>query len=192
MQTVLGFSPIRAGVAYLPLTAGFIVSASVSSQLIGRIGTRPLIVAGSLIAAGGLYWFSNIPLHGVYAHDILPGLLLVSIGGGGVFVGVTTAANAGVGADEAGLAAGLLNTSQQLGGSLGLAILTALATARTDDVLRTTATPNLGLALTDGFQRAFLVSSFIMVAAAVLAITARNARTPKASSDAQQAMPVAA
>ena len=137
MQTVLGWSPVRAGVAYLPLTAGFIFSASLASQLIGRIGTRPIIVAGGLVAAAGLYLFSHIAVHGAYVHDILPGLMLTSVGGGGVFVGVTTAANSGVGADRAGLAAGLLNTSQQLGGSLGLAILSAVATARTTAVLHT-------------------------------------------------------
>src|SRR5215470_16948438 len=126
MQTVLGYSPIQTGLAYLPLTAGFIVAASISSQLFARIGTKPVIVVGAVIAAGGLYWLSRIPVDGSYVTDILPGLLVASIGLGGVFTGVTTAANAGVGEDRAGLAAGLLNTGQQLGGAVGLAILTAL------------------------------------------------------------------
>ena len=93
-----------------------------------------------MIAAGGLYWLSRIPVDGSYVSDILPGLLVASIGLGGVFTGVTTAANAGVGEDKAGLAAGLLNTGQQLGAALGLAILSALATARTNSLARTAAT----------------------------------------------------
>ena len=100
MQTVLGYSPIQTGAAYLPLTVGFIIAASISSQLFARIGTKPIIVAGAVIAAGGLYWLSRIPVDGSYLSDILPGLLIVSIGLGGVFTGATTAANAGVGEDR--------------------------------------------------------------------------------------------
>lgn len=176
MQTVLLWSPLRTAVAYLPLAAGFAVSAGVASQLIGRVGTRPVVVAGALLAASGLWTFSNLSVHGAYAHDMLPGLMLVSLGGGGVFVGVTTAANAGVSADQAGLAAGLLNTSQQLGASLGLAILSALATARTADVLHSAGRAGIGYALTAGFQRAFLVSSLFVLAAAGIALATRNAR----------------
>jgi EmrB/QacA subfamily drug resistance transporter len=135
MQTVLHYSPIQTGVAYLPLTGGFIIAASISSQLFARIGTKPVILVGAVVAAGGLYWLSRIPIDGSYVSDILPGLLVASIGLGGVFTGVTTAANAGVGEDRAGLAAGLLNTGQQLGAALGLAILSALATARTSSLL---------------------------------------------------------
>src|SRR6266487_2345001 len=135
MQTVLGYSPIQTGVAYLPLTGGFIIAASISSQLFARIGTKPVVVLGTVVSAAGLYWLSLIPVNGSYVSDILPGLLTVSIGLGGVFTGLTTAANAGVGEDKAGLAAGLLNTGQQLGAALGLAILSALATARTSSVL---------------------------------------------------------
>jgi EmrB/QacA subfamily drug resistance transporter len=104
MQTaVLHYSPIQTGIAYLPLTGGFIIAASISSQLFGRIGTKPVVLAGSLIGAGGLYWLSRIPVDGAYVSDILPGLLTVSIGLGGVFTGLTTAANAGVELDKAGL-----------------------------------------------------------------------------------------
>src|SRR5207248_10771315 len=105
MQTVLGYSPIQTGVAYLPLTGGFIIAAGISSQLFARIGTKPVVVLGAVIAAGGLYWLSRIPVDGAYISDILPGLLITSLGMGGVFTGLTTAANAGVDADKAGLAA---------------------------------------------------------------------------------------
>ena len=96
MQNVLGYSQIQAGSAYLPVTFGVAISSGISSQLFARIGTRPIIVAGALLGAGGLYWLSRIPVHGSYLTDLLPGLMIMSFGLGAVFVGVTTAANAGV------------------------------------------------------------------------------------------------
>jgi EmrB/QacA subfamily drug resistance transporter len=174
MQNVLGYSPIQTGAAYLPLCFAIGISAGVSSQLLSRVGTRPVIVAGALIAAGGMYWLSRIPVHGSYLTDLLPGMIVLSIGFGPVFVGVTTAANAGVPAEEAGLAASLLNASQQLGGALGLAIFSALATSRTHHLLAVhTAAPQ---ALTSGFQRALLVGSIFILAAAVIGLRATNTR----------------
>ena len=135
MQNVLGYSPIRGGSAYLPVTAGIAVAAGISAKLFARTGTRPVIVAGSLIAAAGTYYLSRIPVHGSYLTSLLPGLVIMSAGLGAVLVAVTTAANAGVPPDKAGLAAGLLATSQQLGTALGLAIFSAIATARTSALL---------------------------------------------------------
>src|SRR5919197_695512 len=132
---VLVGARLAQGVAYLPLTFATVIAAGASSQLLSRIGTRPVIVAGSLLTAGGIYWLSRIPVDGSFLADLLPGMLLVAVGSGPVFVGVTTAANAGVPADKAGLAASLLTPSQQLGGALGLAIFSALATSRTDRLL---------------------------------------------------------
>jgi EmrB/QacA subfamily drug resistance transporter len=174
MQNVLHYSPIQTGAAYLPLCFAIGISAGISSQLLSRTGTRPVIVAGSLIAAGGMYWLSRIPVHGSYLSDVLPGLLILSVGFGPVFVGVTTAANAGVPADKAGLAASLLNASQQLGAALGLAIFSALATSRTNHLLATH-TP-LSHALTSGFQRALLAGSIFLAAAAIIALRATNTR----------------
>jgi EmrB/QacA subfamily drug resistance transporter len=175
MQNVLHYSPIQTGIAYLPLTGGFIIAASISSQLFARIGTKPVVLLGTLIGAGGLYWLSRIPVDGSYVSDILPGLLVVSIGLGGVFTGLTTAANAGVGQDKAGLAAGLLNTGQQLGAALGLAILSALATARTGSLLEAGDT-TVTQAATDGYQRALMAGAVLMLAASVIALFARNTR----------------
>ncbi|HEY2439828.1 MAG TPA: MFS transporter [Solirubrobacteraceae bacterium] len=178
MQTVLGYSPIQAGVAYLPLCFAIGISAGVSSQLLSRVGTRPVIVAGALVAAAGMYWISRIPVHGSFAGDLLPGMLVLSAGFGPVFVGVTTAANAGVPSDKAGLAAALLNASQQLGGALGLAIFTALATSRTRDLLSAhVAAP---AALTAGFQRALLAGALFIAAAALVALRATNTRGEEA------------
>jgi EmrB/QacA subfamily drug resistance transporter len=174
MQNVLGYSPIQTGAAYLPLTAGVAVAAGIASQLLARIGTRPVIVSGSLIAASGVYWLSRIPVHGSYLADLLPGLMVMSIGLGAVFVAVTTAANAGVPADKAGLAAALLNASQQVGGALGLAIFSAIATSRTTHLLASHTPPPE--ALTSGFQRALLASSIFLLAAALVALRITNTR----------------
>jgi EmrB/QacA subfamily drug resistance transporter len=179
MQTVLDYSPIQTGIAYLPLTAGFIIAASISSQLFARVGTKPIVVLGALTAAGGLYWLSRIPVDGSYVADILPGLLTVSIGMGGVFTGLTTAANAGVDQDKAGLAAGLLNTGQQLGAALGLAVLSALATARTSSLLNG-GHDSLAQASTDGYQRALLVGACIVLGATVFALLMPNRHEPAA------------
>jgi MFS family permease len=179
MQTVLGYSPIQTGLAYLPLTGGFIIAASISSQLFARIGTKPVVVLGTVISAAGLYWLSRVPLDGSYLSDILPGLLTVSIGMGGVFTGLTTAANAGVEQDQAGLAAGLLNTGQQLGAALGLAILSAVATAQTKSVL--SAGDGLTQAATHGYQRALLVGAFIVLAATAVALLTPNRRAAAAA-----------
>ncbi|HEX4759342.1 MAG TPA: MFS transporter [Thermoleophilaceae bacterium] len=174
MQNVLGYSPIQTGVAYLPVCFGVAIAAGVTSQLLARVGTRFLIVSGALVAAGGVYWLAQIPVHGSYAADLLPGLVIMSVGLGMVFVSVTTAANAGVPADKAGLAAALLNASQQVGGALGLAIFTAIATSRTNHLLAAhTATPD---ALTSGFHRALLASSIFLLAAAVIGLRATNTR----------------
>jgi len=174
MQNVLGYSAIQTGLAYLPLCGIAVVGAGVSSQLLSRVGTRPVIVAGATIGAGGLYWLSRIPVGGSYVGDLLPGLLLVGLGIAGLFVAVATAANAGVPADKAGLAAALLNASQWLGGALGLAIFTAVSTSRTNHLLAAGAP--VSHALTSGFQRALLLGSIFILASAVIALRATNTR----------------
>ena len=174
MQNVLGYSQIQTGTAYLPVCFGVAITAGVCSQLLTRVGTRPVIVAGALTAAAGVFLLSRIEVGGSYAGDLLPGLVLMAIGLGAVFVGVTTAANAGVPADRAGLAAALLNSSQQVGGALGLAIFSAVATARTDGRLAAGAPP--AEALTSGAQRALLLSSIFLLAAAVIALRAPNTK----------------
>jgi EmrB/QacA subfamily drug resistance transporter len=174
MQNVLGYSPVESGSAYLPVTAGIVVAAGISSRLFARIGTRPVTVAGALIAAGAMFDLSRVPVHGSYVTDLLPGLLIMSVGLGAVFVSVTTAANAGVPADQAGLAAGLLNTSQQLGTALGLAIFSAIATARTNGLLAAHA-PRAD-ALTAGFHRGLLACAIFVLAAALIALRAANTR----------------
>ena len=174
MQNVLHFSPIRAGLSYIPVTLGVAASAGLSSKLFERIGTRPIIVGGALVAGAGVYWLSRIPVQGTYLSDLLPGLMVMSIGLGAVFTGVTTAANAGVPPDKAGLAAGLVNTSQWFGAALGLAIFSSIATSRTNQLVAGhVAEP---VALTQGFHRALLASSLFLFGAAVIALRATNTR----------------
>ena len=175
MQTVLGYSPIQTGTAYLPLTGGFIIAAGISSQLFARIGTKPVVALGAVVGAGGLYWLSRVPVNGSYVADILPGLLIASLGMGGVFTGLTTAANAGVDEEKAGLAAGLLNTGQQLGTALGLAILSALATAETKSLLHG-GHESVATAATHGYQRALLAGAVLVLAASVVALLTPNSR----------------
>ncbi|MDN3029335.1 MFS transporter [Streptomyces sp. S.PB5] len=175
MQNVLGYSPVQAGSAYLPVTVGIGIAAGVSAQFIPRIGTRPVIVVGALVAAGGMYYLSRVPVDGSYLADLLPGLAIMSFGLGAIFTTVTAAANAGVPADKAGLAAGLLNTSLQIGSALGLAVFSAIATARTDDLLAAHTAP--ADALTSGFQRAILATSLALLFASLIALGATNTRS---------------
>jgi EmrB/QacA subfamily drug resistance transporter len=189
MQNVLGFSQLQAGTAYLPVTAGVVVSSGIASQLFARLGTRPIIVAGALISAGAVFWLSRIPVDGSYLGDLLPGLVVMSFGLGFVFVGVNTAANAGVPADKAGLAAALVNTSTWLGGALGLAIFSVIATTRTQHLLSAHAgQPD---ALTSGFRDALLACSIFLVAAALIAVRATNTRGEAPASDAAPALEAA-
>ena len=133
-----------------------------------------MVVAGSLIAAGGIYYLSRVPLHGSYFTDLLPGFLVMSLGAGAVFVSIAAAANAGVPGDKAGLAAGLLNASQQVGSALGLAILSVLAITRTGELAAAKAAPVV--ALDAGYHRALLIGSLLMAAAALIALRIGNTR----------------
>jgi len=175
MQEILRYSPLKAGAAYLPITAGFAVAGGMASQLVTRIGTRPVVVAGCLIAGAGIYYVSRVPLNGSYVSDLLPGFLVMSLGAGSVFVSVAAAANAGVPADKAGLAAGLLNSSQQIGSALGLAILSAVAITRTNHLIAAHV-PHL-VAADAGYHQALLVGGILMAAAALIALRIGNTRT---------------
>ncbi|MBV8946221.1 MAG: MFS transporter [Solirubrobacterales bacterium] len=188
MQTVLGFSRIQAGAAYIPTTLGVAISSGIASKLFARTGTRPIIIAGALLGAAGVFWLSHIPVQGSYLSDLLPGLLIMSVGLGAVFVGVTTAAQAGVPPDKAGLAAALINASTWLGGALGIAIASAISTSRAHHLLAAHATAHH--ALTSGFQRALLACSIAMLAAAVLASRATNTRGEPVTTPALEVVPL--
>jgi len=171
MQQVLGYDALKAGLAYLPLAGGIIVSAGMASQLVTRIGFKPVFVSGLVLTAIGLAWFAQVSVHGAYVSDILLPSLVAAVGLGFAFVSMTIAAVAGVGPQQAGLASGLINTSQQVGGALGLAILVSVATTKTDSVMTAAggAPSALPGALTEGFRAAFTVGIGFAVVGAILA-----------------------
>jgi predicted MFS family arabinose efflux permease len=174
MQRVLGYSPVAAGAAYLPLTFGVGIAAGIGAKLVTKVGSRAVICAGALIAAAGLFLLGHVPVAGGYPARILPGLLLVAFGVGPVFVRVTTAANAGVGPSRAGLAAAILNSCQQLGGALGLAIFSAVGTAQVHHLLAR-GVPVLG-ATTSGIRHALMTGAAFAAAAAFIALATANTR----------------
>jgi EmrB/QacA subfamily drug resistance transporter len=174
MQQVLGFDALKTGVAYLPLAVGIIISAGIASQLTTRFGVKPVLVSGLILTAIGLYWFAQISPDGSYVGDILFPALISAFGLGLSFVPMTIAAVAGLEPHEAGLASGLINTSQQVGGALGLAILAAIANTRTDSLTETGS--SMPVALTEGFQSALLVGAGFAILGAVLALVLVSGR----------------
>jgi MFS family permease len=189
MQQVLGYSPIHAGLSYLPLAVTIVVAAGIGGQLVTRAGFKPVLGAGMALVAIGLLWFSRVSVGGSFLSDILGPSLLAALGLGFGFVTSTIAAVSGVRDHEQGLASGLINTSQQIGGALGLAVLSTIATTRTHDVLASGG-GNLHQALTDGFERAFLGGSVIAVlgfAATLILIRTRDSRAHVEMSSAQAA-----
>ena len=186
MQQVLGFDALKAGVAYLPLALGIIVSAGVAASLTTRFGFKPVLIAGLILTAGGLVWFSRVSADGSYVGDILFPSLLAAVGLGFAFVPMTVAAVAGVEPHEAGLASGLINTSQQVGGALGLAILAMIANSRTDHLMQTAGGDPRALphALTEGFQIAFTVGAAFAVVGALLAYVLISGRASREHAEA--------
>ncbi len=127
VQTVWGYSPVKTGIAYLPMVGTIMLMAGVSSQLVGRIGARPLLIAGSSFAAGGMFWLSRITEHSTYAGGLLGPMLVTAAGLGMLFMPLTLVALNKVQERDAGVASSLVNTGQQVGGSIGLAILGTVA-----------------------------------------------------------------
>jgi EmrB/QacA subfamily drug resistance transporter len=172
MQQVLGYSALKTGISYLPLAGGIIVSAGLASPLVTRFGFKPVLVAGLMLAAGGLLWLTQISVGGSYASDLLGPMMLSALGLGFAFVPMMVASVAGVENHEAGLASGLINTSQQVGGALGLAILATIANSVTNGLMEDARgnPAELPNALTEGFQTAFLVGAGMAVFGAILAM----------------------
>jgi EmrB/QacA subfamily drug resistance transporter len=184
MQQVLGYSALDAGLAYLPLAGGIIVAAGGSAGLVTRFGFKPVLVSGLIVTAAGLLWFTQVDAGGSYLSDLLGPMLLAAVGLGLAFVSMTVAAVSGVEAHEAGLASGLINTSQQIGGALGLAILATIANTRTDDALASGS--QMPAALTDGFQAAFAVGAGFAIAGAILAMILVSGRASREHAEAAQ------
>jgi EmrB/QacA subfamily drug resistance transporter len=196
LQNVLHDSALKAGLSYLPLSAGIILSAGVASQMVNRVGFKPVLIAGLLLIAVALLWFSQVPgTGGSFSADVLGPSVLAAVGLGLAFVPVTIAAVSGTAPHEAGLASGLINTSQQVGGALGLAILATVANSRTQSLFHT-GVHNPAVALTKGFDRAFLIGAAFALAGALLAtvmISGRDSRrhVEAAKAPEPEAVPVA-
>ena len=157
IQRVLGYGPLKAGVAFLPFSAGIMVSAGIASAFAPRLGVRPVAGAGFVLSTAGLVLLTQLPVHGSYLTNVLPSILLSSLGMGAVFMPLTLIATTGLEDADQGLASGLFNTSQQIGGALGLAILSTLATSKTPSVGSPTAN------LVTGFHWAFGAGAVAMI-----------------------------
>ncbi|HEU5372741.1 MAG TPA: MFS transporter [Gaiellaceae bacterium] len=186
IQRVLGFGPLKAGIAFLPFSAGIMVSAGIASQFAPRLGVRPVAAAGFILSTAGLVLLTQLPVHGSYLTNVLPSILLSSLGMGAVFMPLTLIATTGLEDADQGLASGLFNTSQQIGGALGLAVLSTLATSKTPSVGSPTAN------LVTGFHWAFGAGAVAMVVAlSVMVALLRSHHVAQIEAQAATGEPVA-
>ncbi len=178
VQRVLGYHPLKAGVAFLPFTAGIMISAGIASAIAPRIGVRPVAAVGMVLTALGMLLFARMPVHGSYLSDVLPGMALASLGMGAVFMPLTLVATTGLHNDDQGLASGLFNTSQQIGGALGLAVLSTIAAGRTHG--------GSPAALVHGFHYAFAGAAvFVLVALGVMVAMLRKQHVARIEMEAE-------
>lgn len=182
LQQVLGYSPIEAGLAFLPMTAAIIACSQIASRLVGRLGAGKVLTLGMVLVFVGMLGLSRVSADGPYVVDVLVPSIVTAAGIGFSFVPVTIAATAGVRGPEAGLASGLVNTSRQVGGSIGLALLATIATQRTGALAGTV---SHAVALDEGFQRAFLIGALFAAVGAVASVLVlvRGSRQPAVAAD---------
>lgn len=199
LQAVLGYSPLKAGVAFLPFSGGIILSAGIVAQLLPRVGPKPLMTVGLAMATAGMLWLTQITPTTAYTTHVLPAMIVMSVGMAAVFIPTSSTALVGVGGHDAGIASAVLNTSQQIGGSLGLALLNTLyAGAVTDYMTENRLAPvetPFGLqppadALVSGYTTSFFWGAVLLLAALVVAVTVINAR--KQDVPAEVGLPAAA
>jgi EmrB/QacA subfamily drug resistance transporter len=182
MQQVLGYSAMKTGIAYLAVAGTSIFWAGLASQLVTKIGVKPVLVTGMSLLTVGIAYFTQVSVGGSYLTDLLPGFLLVAIGMAFAFVSISIAALAGVEDAEQGLASGLINTSQQIGGALGIAVLSTIATTKAENGIA--AGTDAPTALVDGFQAAFVVGGVVAaigIVAAVVLVRGRDIETAPAA-----------
>jgi EmrB/QacA subfamily drug resistance transporter len=168
MQQVLHYSAMKTGVAYLAVAGTAIFWSALAAQLVTRVGVKPVLVGGMAALSAGLIYFTQVSPNGSYVGDLLPGFLLIAVGLGFCFVPISIAALAGVEPAEAGLASGLINMSQQIGGALGIAVLSAIATSTTHSSIVSGTVRDV--ALTDGFQAAFTAAAGVALAGILVAL----------------------
>jgi EmrB/QacA subfamily drug resistance transporter len=172
VQDILHYSPLKAGFAFLPVSIGIIVGAGISQSLIGRLGVRNVAVAGITLATIGMVILTRVPVHGSYVSNLLSGLVPLSIGMGLTFVPITLLGTSGVSANDSGVASGLFNSAQQVGGSLGLAILSTLAASHTSSLLHGGASSSSAqiAARLSGYHVAFIAAAVMLAAGGVLLV----------------------
>lgn len=198
LQEILGYTPIKTGVSFLIVPIVIAVVATNVPRLVQRVGYKPILQVAPLVVASGLYWLSYIPVNGTYWGNVAPGLILMGFGMGATFVSVTIAATSGVPQHEAGLASGLLNTSQQIGGAVGLAVLTGVATSsatRYINDLHLFSPPSQAVratAVVHGFHDGYLIAACFGVAASLLATFVIRANVPEAVPEPSDTAPAAA
>jgi EmrB/QacA subfamily drug resistance transporter len=188
MQLVLGYSPMRTGFAYLAVAGTAIVWANVAAVIVTRVGVKPVLGLGMTLMTVALVYFAQVSSGGSYVGDLLPGFLVLAVGIGFSFVPVTIAGVAGVHDSQAGLASGLINTSQQIGGALGIAALSAIATSTTTDALTSGVAPPQ--ALVDGFQNAFWVAAAVAFAGIVATLALVRREELESAAAETEAVPV--
>ncbi len=185
MQQVLGYSALETGFGYLAVAGTAVVWANVSAVVVNRVGAKPALVFGMSLLALGLVFFAQIPVGGDYWRDLFPGFLIIGLGMPFCFVPITILAVTGIRNEEAGLASGLINTSQQIGGALGIALLSTVALGRTDDLVA--AGTDQATAAVDGFQRAFWVGAAIAGVGVLVSLFGVKGRAVNAEQEAASA-----
>jgi EmrB/QacA subfamily drug resistance transporter len=172
-QTVLGYSPVKTGLCFLAVPLSIAISAINTPRLVKKVGFKPILMVAPLVTASSLFWLAHVRVQGSYVYDLLPAFILMGIGMGATFISITIAATSGVQGRESGLASGLLNTAQQIGGAIGLAVLTGVSTsAAVSYIQHLKTTPNALTPLTaevHGFHAAFYIATCFMITAAILA-----------------------
>lgn len=171
MQAILQYSPVVTGLLNLPFTIVIGITAAITSKKIAQVSPRSILVAAPLVTAAGLFYLSRVPVDGVYLTDLLPAIILIAAGMGATFVALTLAATSGVSHKESGLVSGLLNTTQQIGGAIGLAILTTISTAKTNEAMIAAGgnPAALNASLVEGFHSAFFLAAFLAITASLIA-----------------------
>jgi MFS family permease len=170
MQIVLGFSALETGLGYLAVALTAVVASGAAQALTTKMGAKPVLASGMALLAAGLILFTQISVDGSYVADLLPGFILIGVGLGFAFVPVSIAALAGATGEEAGLQSGLINTNQQIGGAIGLAILITISTTRSDNLIDDGVSELT--ALTDGYSLAFWVAAGIAILGVIVTLFA--------------------
>lgn len=197
LQQVLGYTPVKTGLSFLVVPVAIAIVATNVPRVIQKIGYKPILMVAPLFVSAGLFWLSHIPVNGTFWGDVAPGLIIMGMGMGATFVAVTIAATSGVPHHESGLASGLLNTSQQVGGAIGLAVLTGVATSATTEYLKdlhllsAPTKDQVAAAAVHGFHEGYLIAStFGIISALIATIVIRNIRAKADPSHGEMALPV--